>query len=369
MNSIEKNQQYLKRFFVIVFIVCLLLLLTTIVVSFLSLYLFKVDISSTGFDQKNDILFLKILQVISMVGIFGLSPLIVAKYFNLAGKKVYHLTKFPSLKQIAVTVVIFVSVLPVLQWLIVFNESMHLPEVFSALEQWMRSLEDKMAEQMNTFLEMEKYSDFFVNIFVIAIVPAFFEELFFRGLIQSYLTEWLNKKHLSVLLTAFLFSAVHFQFFGFIPRLFLGLILGYLFVFTRNLWVPILFHFINNFLSIVIVFLQNKNIINDEFENSMSESYLFVIISLAIVAALFLYFAFYFDKRRDKSKDWIKVHQTSNEKEAEIIQGKLENQDIVASIINKRDSSFLSFGSIEIYVQPQNVEMAKQIIDEEINVE
>jgi len=97
----------------------------------------------------------------------------------------------------------------------------------------------------------------------------------------------------------------------------------------------------------------------------MSSSYLLVIISLAVVAAVMIYFAVYYDKRRDKSKDWVKVFETENNSEAEIIAGKIENSGIPVSLINKKDSSFTTFGMLEIYVSPENVSEAKRIIHED----
>jgi len=85
-----------------------------------------------------------------------------------------------------------------------------------------------------------------LNILIIAILPAFGEELIFRGVLQKILSDLFRNKHAAVWVTALFFSAVHLQFFGFLPRLILGLAFGYLYLWSGTLWLPIIAHFVNN---------------------------------------------------------------------------------------------------------------------------
>lgn len=106
-------------------------------------------------------------------------------------------------------------------------------------------------------------SDLMLNIFAICILPAVAEELFFRGCLQSILLKWWNKTPFTtLLLTAILFSAFHAQWSAFIPRVFLGLLLGLCFYFSGSIWVSIIMHIVNNLLTVILVFLYNNGKIN-----------------------------------------------------------------------------------------------------------
>lgn len=128
------------------------------------------------------------------------------------------------------------------QW----NKGISLPQSLSGIEQAMRSMEDAALETTDLLLSVDTIGGLLLNLLIVAGFAALSEELFFRGALQQLLQEKFRNGHAAVWVAAFIFSIVHFQFYGFLPRLFLGALLGYLFLYTRNLWIPILFHFINN---------------------------------------------------------------------------------------------------------------------------
>lgn len=136
------------------------------------------------------------------------------------------------------------------QW----NSGMVLPESMSGLEQMMRSMEDAAMETTDLLMSVDTIGGLLLNLLIVAGFAAFSEELFFRGALQQFLQERFQSGHAAVWLTALIFSLVHFQFYGFLPRLFLGALLGYLFLYTQNLWIPVIFHFINNATVIVLHF-------------------------------------------------------------------------------------------------------------------
>lgn len=126
------------------------------------------------------------------------------------------------------------------------------------------------------------------NILLIAVMTAIAEEMFFRGALQSLFQKWTKNIHLAVWITAFVFSAMHFQFFGFFPRLLLGAVLGYLFAYSANLWLPILFHATNNAAVLTMVYLENGNSISEKYNNlPTSISWSVVFVSMAAVAFMF----------------------------------------------------------------------------------
>ena len=142
--------------------------------------------------------------------------------------------------------VLFVLVsLPLVQFLFYINKNIPLPD-------WMVLTETDTNDMIVGLLTMPSFMEFAFTLLVVAIVPALGEELVFRGVAQPALRRWTGSAHAAVWITAVIFSAIHFQFQGFLPRMFLGALLGYLLVWTQNLWVPILAHFFNNALQVAL---------------------------------------------------------------------------------------------------------------------
>jgi hypothetical protein len=116
--------------------------------------------------------------------------------------------------------------------------------------------------------------------------------LLFRGILIRLFREWLKNAHLAVVISAILFSAMHLQFYGFLPRMVLGILLGYLFVWTRNLWVPILAHLLNNTLSVVVAYMYNAGAVSQDME-SFGSSANPLIISISFIFIIVVLFALY----------------------------------------------------------------------------
>ena len=86
-------------------------------------------------------------------------------------------------------------------------------------------------------------------------------------MLQQSLTKRIKNVHVAVLLSAFIFSFIHFQFYGFLPRMFLGILLGYMFYVSGSLWTSILMHFVNNGSLVVLYYLNNKGLVNVDVEH------------------------------------------------------------------------------------------------------
>jgi membrane protease YdiL (CAAX protease family) len=101
---------------------------------------------------------------------------------------------------------------------------------------------------------------------MIAVLPAVGEELLFRGVIQKLFSKITRSHHWGIWISAILFSALHLQFYGFIPRLLLGAMFGYLLVWSGSLWLPILAHFINNAAAVTALFMIDHGYLNPSIE-------------------------------------------------------------------------------------------------------
>jgi hypothetical protein len=125
---------------------------------------------------------------------------------------------------------------------------------------------------------------------MIAFLPAIGEELLFRGVIQRIFTSWTRNQHWGIWISAILFSALHMQFYGFIPRVFLGVLFGYLLVWSGSIWLPIIAHFINNAVAVVAMYLIDKGLLSQEIEEigTTSDSYYMAAVSLLLIVVFML---------------------------------------------------------------------------------
>lgn len=149
-----------------------------------------------------------------------------------------------------------VTAMPAINMLCYLNEQMRLPEWLSGLEQLMRQQEDAARALTERFLQVDGLWQLLLTIVLMAVLPALGEELTFRGLIQGLLSRDSKRvPHVAIWVTAMLFSAVHFQFYGFVPRMLLGAMFGYAVFFSGSLWVPVLMHLTNNTLAVVTYYI------------------------------------------------------------------------------------------------------------------
>jgi membrane protease YdiL (CAAX protease family) len=139
---------------------------------------------------------------------------------------------------------------------------MHLGGAFSSIEKWMKELEETAQALTDKMTNVDTIGGLLLNLLVIALIPAVGEEMTFRGVIQQSLMRRMNP-HIAIILSAAIFSFFHFQFFGFFPRLFLGILLGYMFYITGSLWTSILMHFVNNGAAVTLYYLGNIGVIED----------------------------------------------------------------------------------------------------------
>lgn len=169
------------------------------------------------------------------------------------------------------------------------NEQIVFPESLKKLEVWFKQMENAALETTNRLLSGTSYFTLLQNLIVIAAMAALSEEIFFRGALQRLLKGWLGNGHTAVWLAAFIFSAIHLQFYGFIPRLLMGAVMGYLFLFTGNIWVPIFYHFVNNASVLLSKFYLSENEWYERMENIDLNwaSYMAMLLSLLVTFYLF----------------------------------------------------------------------------------
>ncbi len=139
-----------------------------------------------------------------------------------------------------------------------------------------------------------------IALFVIAVLPAIGEELVFRGLIQNELKRLTQNVHVAIWVSALLFSAFHLQFFGFVPRLLLGALFGYLYYWSGNLSMAVLAHFTNNAVAVFSLYYYQQGTL--EYNAESTEAFpLSVILTSGVFTSLLLLYFRNFYKTHDSS--------------------------------------------------------------------
>ncbi len=223
---------------------------------------------------------LKVLQICQAIGLFIFPGFILAKYFSTKPLNYLGFNKI-SVNLGFLTVLTILFAFPAINLLASLNEQINLPE-------WMTSMEEKAQLLTKAFMQVDNFGDVIVNIFMIAILPAIGEELIFRGILQKLFIELTGKVVWGIIISAALFSAMHLQFEGFIPRFALGVLLGYLFVWSGSIWLPIVAHFVNNSIAIIGYTLIDKGSLPAEAENVGGLSVMWPLGVISIIAVLAL---------------------------------------------------------------------------------
>ncbi len=234
---------------------------------------------------------LKYFQMVSQMGLFIFPVILFAFLVNRNIPEYLEIKRFPEINTAVVSVILIIASLPVINWMSEVNQMLKLPESIRFIEQWMKSSEENATKVTEAFLNVCTIRGLAVNLLIVGILPAVGEEFFFRGIIQRLFKEWFKNTHVAVITAAVVFSAFHMQFYGFFPRMMLGLLLGYLFVWTKNLWVPVTVHFINNATAVVVEFLNHRKIIdyNADTIGTQANDYIYVIFSVVVTSLLLIY--------------------------------------------------------------------------------
>lgn len=198
---------------------------------------------------------LKFMQVMAQFGMM-IIPSFLATYLFSTDVKDYLSFRKLKMWNILVIVIMTLAATPLINLFLDWNSHLKLPESMQNIENAIRNMEEQAAKLTEEFLKMNTVSDLIVNLLMIGLLPAIGEEFIFRGVFQKLFYQYTKRIHLSVFITAIIFSAIHMQFLGFLPRFALGVFLGYLLVWTGSIWAPVLAHFINNASAVIFSWIE-----------------------------------------------------------------------------------------------------------------
>ena len=197
-------------------------------------------------------------------------------FYRKQWKSYFRIDKAPSLITLILAVIALFAAYPLVQLTFEFNSMLPLPS-------WMTEMEDSAAEILRDVLAMESLGGFLLTLILVAVLPGIGEELLFRGILQREITEWTKKPVLSVWIAAIVFSAIHMQFEGFLPRVALGAVLGFLYLWSNNLWVPIAVHAVNNGTQVAVLYFTGVDLSAVEEESAMPLNTGIIILSILVL--------------------------------------------------------------------------------------
>lgn len=249
------------------------------------------DIAGLNLNGPGVVNGLWILQVVSTT-IPIMAAAVLFSYFIVKQPQEYlkNTTKFPWLLPIVIFCVMLISS-PMIEFLSAINQRLQLPSFLSGLQQWIRDTEEQAERLSAILLEMKTIRSFIFKLLLVGLFTSIVEEFMFRGCIQTIFTKWTKNAHAAVWITAALFSAFHMEFFGFLPRMMLGVLFGYFVLWSGSIWTAVWGHFVNNGTAVIVSYLfQNKMIkVNPEDRHIFNwASYLF-----SLIIVLFLLYLYY----------------------------------------------------------------------------
>lgn len=248
-------------------------------------------LSGGSYDTPEAVGFLKIIQFSLSLGMFVIPPLVLARIER--HRSVYF--RFGKRSQTSLwlwAAVVMVAAMPLIEFSAALNQQMDFPSFLHKLEVWMKEKETEATAMTHLLLSTTSFGGLVFNLLLVAVIAAVGEEFTFRGVLQPVLGRWTGNEHAAIWITAVVFSAIHLQFYGFLPRMLMGAIFGYLYLWSKNIWLPVLAHFVNNAGVVIYAFiLQRQGQSLDKLAVNENIPWYIYIISLAITA--YVFFRFY----------------------------------------------------------------------------
>ncbi len=296
----------ISRFLFLIGIFLMLLSISGVVASMVLALLFDVplkemsallqEVPRTARHRQMQLLF----QGITALGGFIVSATIFIKLVERQSFKILNPKPKLYFVNFLLASVIFIAVMPFSSALIEWNVNLDFPSFMNDFETWARAKEARLAELTFFLVKFQDVSALVLGLVVIGILPGIGEELIFRGILQRNMAQYFST-HIAIFISAAIFSAIHLQFYGFFPRMFLGILLGYLYFWSGNLWVPIWAHILNNSFTLCMVYLYQQGLVSYNLMQVRAMPWYWVLLSVLITSVGLYLFHQYNQKNKISS--------------------------------------------------------------------
>ena len=240
--------------------------------------------------------FLRYIMIMQDICLFIVPAIIILFLIKPPFQKSIAGFKIPPVNEIVLVIILAFCIFPVTSFTGELNSGMHLPGFLSEVEKWMVEQEDYADSLIGLLIASDTFWMMLLNLLIIAVLPAIGEELIFRGVFQKIFYGFFKSGHPAIWITAIIFSTLHLQFFGLIPRVILGLVFGYLYFWSGTLWLPVLAHFINNAVPVIGEYISGVQIVTSQPESPIWNQVLVLPVPVIAGGLILWYF-------RNKSKE------------------------------------------------------------------
>jgi len=256
MNQ-KQSISYPMQFALLIGLMGVFIVVSGVLVAFLGSQLMHVPFSEVGkgINKPENVNIARFLNTLASVLVFMLPALILARNLSKNAFSQLGFNSIIGIRQIVPLLLIMVAGIMLSGALGDLNEKIPLP---AALYAKAKALEDEYKTSMMAMANMRTVMDYLLSLLVLAAAPALFEEVLFRGGFQQVFIGWTKNKWAGIIITSVLFSAFHFSYFGFLPRLALGMILGLIFFYSKNIWLNIFLHFLNNAMVVTQIYIATR---------------------------------------------------------------------------------------------------------------
>ncbi|MGM0463557.1 MAG: CPBP family intramembrane glutamic endopeptidase [Bacteroidota bacterium] len=273
----------------IILIFSLVGLLLTMLTAWLIFGIAPGEISIGGQEYSlKEINYFKYIQALQHISIFLIPSLIISFFMKRDIGSYLGINRWTGALAAVLSMLFIFFLIPLTSYLGWLNTGLDLPGWLEGIEEWMQLKEEQAGRLTSLLINTTTIGGLMVNMLIIAVIPAVGEEFLYRGVLQKIFMAWFRSGHLAVLLTAFIFSATHLQFYGFLPRFVLGLAFGYMYLWSGSIWLPVLAHLVNNAIPVFLSYLLGWENINSAVDEFSAQDGLFVIVP-TLIAALVLY--------------------------------------------------------------------------------
>lgn len=243
-----------------------------------------------NYDHPNARLSLLFIQALGSGLSFWLGGYLFLKFVDRASLRIEQQIANTKFNLSLLVIPILLSFIAINSIVIYWNSQIQFPEFMSSFEEYVRRTETDTMRLTTYLTNFENFNEFIAGIIVIGIFAGIGEEYVFRGILQPKLHQYTGNAHLGIWLSAIIFSAIHVQFYGFFPRMLLGALFGYLYLYSGSLFYPILAHILNNSLTVTLVYLNKLGLVEFNIEESTQADWYIVLIGVIIFIISFKLF-------------------------------------------------------------------------------